>query len=144
MQFWKGSLRPADAADSAHALKKIRQTLNVFSYLSQPTVNKYFAEICNLIRKEFDRAEQAWVADGNLASGIVDYWDVWIRNHQRYMGTKGLKFIDDQADKLERRWHDKLVSNDDCDRKMASDVLGDHATLKRQRSLVAVKLDKLD
>ncbi|KAF4332668.1 bacteriodes thetaiotaomicron symbiotic chitinase [Fusarium beomiforme] len=142
--FWKGTLRTVPEADSAHALKKIRQTLNVFSYLSHTTVNQYFAEICNLIRKEFDRAEQVWVADGNKASGIVDYWDAWIRNHQRYMVTKGLKFIDDQADRLERYWHDKLVSNDDCDRKTARDVLADLATLKRQRSLVAVKLDKLD
>ena len=144
LQFWKGTLRPVSAKDSDKALKKIRHALNVFSYLADRKVNKYFVEICNMIRNELKRADDAWVADKNPSSGIVKYWDKWIRNHQNYMVNKADKFIDDQADILERYWHDELASNDDCDKKRAGQVLADLSKLKGlKRSLLMVNINGL-
>jgi hypothetical protein len=82
-------------------LERIGHTLIVFSYLTHPTVNQNFADICNGIRQEFGRAEQAWIARGNTVSDIVKYWDVWIRNHQRNTVTKTLTYIDLQGAELE-------------------------------------------
>ncbi|KAM0187198.1 hypothetical protein ACHAPQ_011627 [Fusarium lateritium] len=146
--YWQGSLDRIPAKEiedeTDKALMKIRHTLNVFSYLSNTIVNTNFAEICNLIRTEFGRAEAAWVKKGNKASGIVKYWDAWIRSHQKAMAARGIKFIDDQVDTLEKYWYDKLVSNDDCDRERAADVLQKVSTLKRQKPLVVIDLSRLD
>ena len=148
LQYWAGTLTRIAAktieAETDKALMKIRHTLNVFSYLSNTIVDTNFAEICNSIRTEFGRAEAAWVKKGNKASGIVRYWDAWIRSHQRAMAARAIEFIDDQVDTLEQFWYEKLVSNDDCDRKRAADVLQKVSTLKRQKPLVAVDLSRLD
>jgi hypothetical protein len=144
LQFWSGSLSKENGEESDEALMKIRHTINIFSYLSFQSYHQpNFADICNSIRTEFGRAEQAWVAKGNTASGIVNYWDAWIRNHQRNMGVKPLNFIDDQAGKIGTYWNDKLASGDECERKEADKVLGLLSTLQRHRSFVYVDLDKL-
>ncbi|KAJ4003710.1 hypothetical protein NW766_012161 [Fusarium irregulare] len=143
--YWKGNMLAADAKDADKALKKIRHSLNIFSYLMDSKVNGHFVEICNMIRSELKLADDAWVANNKPSSGIVKYWDKWIRNHQNYMVEKADKFIDEQADKLEQYWHDELVSNDNCDKKRASKVLSDLKILKDQKnSLLAVNINGLD
>lgn len=134
----------------------MRYVFNVFSYLKHPTVNKYWAEICNLVRNEFKRADEAWMKNHDEkdpakrktrpSTKIVDYWDKWVRNQQNHMVTKGKDFATGQLSSLEDYWHDLLVSNDPCEAKTASEVLLKVAKLKKQLNdgIVSVKLDLLD
>lgn len=156
-QLWKGSkLSKVSPSDYPKALKKVRYVFNVFSYLKHAIINKYWAEICNLIRTEFSRADAAWMNNFDQkdpakrtkrpSTGIVDYWDKWIRNHQNDMVKKGKIFATDQLASLEEYWHELSVSKDPCEVQEASEVLKKVKKLRQQLNdgIVSVNLDLLD
>lgn len=54
-QLWgEGDPVLQDVSDYSKALKKVRYVFNVFSYLKHKTVNKYWAEICNLVPRRVE------------------------------------------------------------------------------------------
>lgn len=80
------------------------------------------------------------------STGIVDYWDKWIRNHQNNMVAIGKSYARDQLSSLEDYWHELLVSNDPCEVQEASEVLKKVKNLRGQLNdgIISVKLDLLD
>lgn len=128
----------SDRESFGDALVNIRTVINVFSYLNDPDVHDKWVQVSNAIRAELDRADTAWVNNGNQATHIALYWDDWIRKHMTVMARHGRAFAQLCLSEMQIFWAGQ--PNDD----LKVEVLAALATLQGHMGLITVNLNGLD
>ncbi|KAF2723824.1 glycoside hydrolase family 18 protein [Polychaeton citri CBS 116435] len=126
-----------DPTTYADGLVTIRSIINVFSYLTFPQVKNNLDGICNSIRDELKLANDAWVSDGNGQTGIVDYWDAWIRSHLTRLTRDGRAFAALCISEMRNYWQRQPSSQ------LQAEVLQSLDSLESQLNLIRVDLSGL-
>ncbi|KAG9759588.1 glycoside hydrolase family 18 protein, partial [Aureobasidium melanogenum] len=85
-------------------LVNIRTCINVFNYMNFPEVHDKWTSIANSIRSELQRANTAWVSGGGTQTGIVAYWDAWIRSHMARVTRDGRAFAARSINDMRQNW----------------------------------------
>ncbi|KAJ5196519.1 hypothetical protein N7449_006998 [Penicillium cf. viridicatum] len=92
------------ADDPTQALQNIRSVIAVMNYLNDPRVRPHMVSTSNEVRREFGLADQRWVASGNDAVYAQDWWDQWIRDRHRHIGTVNNNWAIGQIADMRRIW----------------------------------------
>jgi hypothetical protein len=148
-----------DITNDAKCLTNVRLIFNVFSYLNHATVNEYMTATCNDIRTELKRADEAWMKGTDIpdkksrptraSTGIVDYWDKWIRSHFKTMVSKGKSSAEIQLLVLRQFWEQERAEAEEAEdedrQNHAMKVLADVQLLNIQlnNNIIKVKVDDL-
>lgn len=69
-----------------------------------PEVHDKWTSIANSIRSELQRANTAWVSGGGTQTGIVAYWDAWIRSHMARVTRDGRAFAARSINDMRQNW----------------------------------------
>lgn len=115
--MWRDTTRFANintamGADNPNeALQSIRSVITVMNYLNDPRVRPHMVDTSNEIRREWGLVDQQWVADGNEAVYVQDWWDQWFQDRLRHIGTTNTNWALSHIADMRRLWAVRTGSN---------------------------------
>ncbi|KAF5861274.1 hypothetical protein ETB97_000466 [Aspergillus alliaceus] len=97
-------LAAVQADDPLDALRNIRAAIAVIHYLNDPRIHPGLVTAANKVRQELGLADEAWEMQGNAPVEARDWWDQWIRERLRFIGSQTRAWVVQWVREMRNRW----------------------------------------
>ncbi|KAB8229452.1 uncharacterized protein BDW43DRAFT_315030 [Aspergillus alliaceus] len=97
-------LGAVQADDPLDVLRNIRAAIAVIHYLNDSRIHPGLVTAANKVRQELGLADEAWEMQGNAPVEARDWWDQWIRERLRFIGSQTRAWVVQWVREMRNRW----------------------------------------